>query len=266
MRYHSAMASCSHCGAARPATAAPCPACGAVPSQAPELELSVPRRPGAAPPRARREPKGGQEVSIDLAFDPRASFSSQPSEGRRSIVRTVAPTESVTPADAFAEARLLADYGDPPKHWLLSPFYAWRVMRRHRELKHALVLRSAEASRAAAEVEDALVVLAERIRSTAEQQPTYAEALEELRQAEQVLSSRDRVLAAENEAETARLASVDARLTKLESELAQAHAAERTVAAELVASQEALARTEVYLKRTDSELRAAQRDGGGARE
>jgi uncharacterized coiled-coil protein SlyX len=217
-------------------------------------------------PRPHKEPKGGEAVSIDLAFDPRASFTRDPSMGPQSIVRAVAPVESVPPADAFAEARLLADYGEPPKHWLVAPFYAWRVMRRHRELKRALVLRTAEAERASAEMEDALAVLAERIRSTAEQHPAYAEALEELRRAEQVLSSRDRVLAAENEAETARLASVDARLTKLESELAHAQAAERAAATELVASQEALARAEAHLKRADSELRAVQRDGGGARE
>jgi len=260
------MASCSTCGAERPATTGPCPACGALLSQAPEFELSVPPRSGRAVPRPQREPKGGEALSIDLAFDPRASLSSDPSAGPQSIVRPVATVESVAPADAFAEARLLADYGEAPKHWLLSPFYAWRVMRRHREVKRALVLRTAEAARASAEVEDALTVLAERIRSTAEQHPAYAEALEELRRAEQVLSSRDRVLAAENEAETARLASVDVRLTKLESELAQAQAVERAAAAELVASQEALARAEAHLKRTDSELRTVQREGGGARE
>jgi hypothetical protein len=161
---------------------------------------------------------------------------------------------------------LLADYGAVPSHWLLSPLYAVRVIKRQRELKRALAARKEEASRAAVEAEDAFVALAEEVRPVVEQQATFADVTSALRRAEELLRMRDRVLAAENEAEMARLASADARLTKLESDCATARAEEREAAAELVAVQEALAREETHAKRVEAELRAAQREPVGARE
>ena len=159
--------------------------------------------------------------------------------------------------DVAFDARLLADYGDPPGHWLLSPFYAWRVLRRLRELKKVLAGRREETKRAQQEVEDALVAFAERVRPVAERHAEFVQALEELRGAEDVLRSRDRVLASEQDAQTARLASVDGRLAKLEADLAHAQAEERAIAAELVSAQAALARGDAKLKRAESELRAA---------
>ncbi len=159
--------------------------------------------------------------------------------------------------DVAFDAKLLADYGDPPRHWLLSPLYAWRVLRRQRELKKVLVGRREETKRAHHEVEDALVAFAERVRPIAEHHPEFAQALEELRGAEDLLRSRDRVLASEQDAQTARLASVDGRLAKLEAEVAHAQAEERAIAAELVSAQAALARGDAKLKRAESELRSA---------
>jgi chromosome segregation ATPase len=160
--------------------------------------------------------------------------------------------------DLDFDARLLAEYGEPPRHWLLSPLYAWRVLRRLRQLKAALAGRREEASRTAGEVEDALVAFAERVRPVAEKEPGFATAAEELHRAEELLRSRDRVLATEQDAQNARLVQVDARLAKLENELGQAQSEEQGLAAELSTAQGALGREEAKLKRAEVEVRAAQ--------
>jgi hypothetical protein len=160
--------------------------------------------------------------------------------------------------DLAFDAQLLAEYGDPPRHWFLAPVYAWRVLRRQRELKRVLAGRRAEAERALVDVGDALVALCERVRPAAEKHTKYAAALEELHRAEELLRSRDQVLAAEQDAQNARLAAVDARITQLETDLAGTRDAERTVSLELAATQTALAREENKLKRAEGELRTAQ--------
>ncbi len=273
------MAVCSSCGAARPPTQAPCAKCGTVPPLVPELELATGPRSAPKPPRPRKEV---QEVQIDLAYDPRAyggresspsaSSSGVPSPASRGSTPSarsleVRPVQVLAgPPEAGSDARLLADYGAPPSHWLLSPLYAFRVLRRRRELRRALAARKEEATRAAAEAEDGLVATAEQVRAIAEQQATFTDVIGALRRAEELLRMRDRVLTAENDAEMARLASADARLIKLETDLATAQAEERSAAGELVAAQEALAREESHLKRTEGELRAAQREPSGTRE
>jgi hypothetical protein len=279
-----AMPSCPSCGAERVALAknAPCAACGAgaIPGAptagAPDFELDMPKRP--APKAAAPRKKVEEEVTLELAVDPRSLVTSpavadrgsnaetvvQP--GQALILRPAAPGGALSVGDVAFDARLLADYGDPPKHWLLSPFYAWRVLRRRRELRKGLAVRLDEAKRAATEVEDALVAFAERSRPVAEKQSEFARSIQELRGAEDVLRSRDRVLATEQDAQTARLAAVDARLAKLEAELAHAQAEERVIAGELASGQAALARGESKLRRAESELRAAQqRETDGSR-
>jgi hypothetical protein len=266
MRYHEAMPSCPSCGAPIDASAknAPCVACGALPAgpaAIPDLELDVPKR--AAPKPAAARKKVDEEVTLELAVEPRtipvprgpsASAGVQP--GQALILRGQSTVASV--GDVAFDARLLADYGDPPGHWLGLPMYAWRVLKRRRELRRGLAGRREEAKRAAGEVEDALVAFAERVRPVAEKHAEFARGIEELRGAEDVLRSRDRVLASEQDAQTARLAAVDARLAKLEAELAHAQAEERTIAGELASAQAALARGESKLRRAESELRSAQ--------
>jgi chromosome segregation ATPase len=159
--------------------------------------------------------------------------------------------------DLAFDAKLLADYGEPPKHWLLRPMYAWRVLWRRRELKRALLVRREEAKRAAGEVEDLLVAVADQVRSDAEKRETFHVAIEHLRVAEDLLRSRDRVFAEEQDAQRARLTQFDSRLRALESELATAQAEERAIAADLAAVQAALARAETLRKRGDSMKRSA---------
>jgi hypothetical protein len=151
----------------------------------------------------------------------------------------------------------------PPSSWAKSPFYAWRVLWRRRELRAALVARQAEAAHAENVVEEALVNLSERVRPAAEKNPAFAAPLAELTRAEDVLRSRDRVLAADQDAHRARLAQVDERIAKIEAELAQLQAQERLVATDLTATQNSLAREEASLKRAESELKAALARGEG---
>jgi hypothetical protein len=260
------MSSCPSCGAQRlPGAAnAPCRTCGA--RAAPELELDVPKRP-LPRPSARKAVE--VEPALELAVDPRSfggadaaasrALQSAPSAAFKPSASRDARTELAPDVgDVAFDARLLAEYGAPPKHWLLSPLYAWRVLTRRRELRRVLAGRQEEAARAAHDVEDALVAFAERARPVAEKHAEYTRAIEELRGAEDVLRSRDRVLASEQDAQTARLASVDARLDKLEAEVAHAQAEERAIAAEVASAQAALARGESKLKRAESELRSAQ--------
>lgn len=260
-----AMPSCPSCGAPIDASAphAPCAACGAAPTgpqarrgpPAPDFELDVPKRP---PPKPVARRKVEEEVTLELAIEPRAPVVERRSAvaGPALVVRGKADMARV--GDVAFDASLLADYGDPPGHWMRAPFYAWRVLTRRRELRKGLAGRREEAKRAATEVEDALVAFAERVRPAAEKHAELARSVEELRGAEDVLRSRDRVLASEQDAQTARLAAVDARLAKLEAELAQAQAEERTIAGELASAQAALARGESKLRRAESELQSAQ--------
>jgi hypothetical protein len=253
------------------------------PPQGPSLELDIPSRKA---PKAAPKKKQEEELSLELAIDPRslvqpAVDKPAPPSGPRST-GGVSPSAAIVPTkgglattrrslapgpqvgDIEFDARLLADFGDRPRHWLLSGLYAWRVLRRQREVRHALVGRKEEAQRSSTELEDALVALAERIKPAVEQKEGYADSLSEAKRAEETLRSRDAVLAADQDAHNARLAAVEARVAKLEAELVEAQAAERAIVAEIAASQGALGRAESKLKRAESELRAAAREGTGS--
>jgi hypothetical protein len=226
----------------------------------PDLELAVRPPPKPKPPAPRRKP--GDEVSLELAVDPRALVAERAVEAHASPAATAPlhPPEY----DLAADARVLAEYGAAPASWVTAPLYAWRVMKRQRVLKAALAARKTEAEHLATVLDDALVAFAERVRPAAEKAPGYSAALEDLARAEDVLRSRDKVLAAEQDAQKARLAQVDARLTALESELSQAQIEERLAAEALSSTQGALAREEAKLRRAEGELAAArQREGGG---
>lgn len=232
------------------------------PSAVPELELDT--RQSAA---SRTKPKGEthEEAPLELAIDPRQLVDQRSEPSPRAAQHLAPPVAGapLAPVDDLAfDAHLLADYGEPPRHWLLSPLYAYRVFKRRRELKAALAGRREEAARAASEAEDALIEFAERARPTSERTPMYGRPLDELRAAEELLRSRDKVLAAEQDAQNARLAQVDARLVNLEAELAQAQSEERAIGLQLSDAQGALGREEARLKRAETELRAANQRAG----
>ena len=273
------MASCGTCGAEGLASGQACPRCGSMP--APDLELGARPRPAAKPakPKVQQE-----ELSLELAVDPRELVAQRSAEpmppapaayataqvvrGGQSapLARPPAP-QAIAPrpghpvqaqSDLETDALVLADYGDAPGTWVFAPMYAWRVIKRQRELKAALAVRKQEAEHAQTALEDALVALAERARPMAEKTQTYLMALEELSRAEDMLRSRDRVLAAEQDAQKSRLQQVDARVGKAEGDLAAAQANERGVASELASAQGALARAEAKLKKAEGELKAVQ--------
>jgi hypothetical protein len=230
------------------------------------LELDMPVR--AAKPVAPRKTIE-QEVSLELAIDPRTLIQPiEPLGASRAAISNAGGailqsggkgTRHPAVHDVAFDANLLAEYGDAPSSWVMTPLYAWRVLRRQRELKQALLGRREEAGRTSTELEDALVAFAQRVRPAAEHLEGYSPMLADVNRAEEALRSRDAVLAAEQDAQMGRLASVDARLTKLEADLAKAQAEERAAAAEISSAQGALSRAEAKVKRADSEFRAAQR-------
>jgi hypothetical protein len=262
---------------------------------APELELDLRAKPAPKPVQPRK--KVQEDVPLELAVDPRELVKQRAAEGHgpamtpimggtpyggpggtRAMGAAAMSAQVVRGAPAGGtsaqlqggetelevDARTLADFGEAPAGLLVTPLYAWRVLKRQRVLKTAHAARVVEAEHAATVLEDALVAFAERVRPAAEKVTGYAVALEDLQRAEDVLRSRDKVLAAEQDAQKARLAQVDARLVKLEEEMLQAHTDERVTAQELSAAQGALAREEAKLKRAEVELKAAtQRQGGG---
>lgn len=239
----------------------------------PELELDLPAAPSQKP-KPRQEPQA--DAPLELAIDPRVLVQERLSAASAPPVdRSLLPAAPALPSaplrtplaaapDVAFDAQLLADHGELPRHWLLSPLYAYRVLKRRRELKRGLAGRREEAARAADEAEDALVAFAERARTPAEAAPPYSQALEELHRAEDLLRSRDRVLAAEQDAQNSRLGQIDARLANLEAELARAEADEQTSLAQLADARGELGREEARLKRAESELRAAQQRPSGS--
>jgi hypothetical protein len=256
---------------------APCASCGAPTSAMKSLELALP----AADPGARRARRRDEapELPIELAYDPRWARSGtglvpgEVAEPRAPVppqpslrLQTPAARKAADdPFDIVSDARLLADYGAPPDRWIACAAYAWRVLRKRRQLARALSTRREEAKRAASEHEDALVAFAEQARPTAEQRPAYADPIERLRRSEEVLVKRRDALAAQNDADSLRLASIDASISRLEAERDRAANEERLAATELAGAQSALEQEESALKRAEMEARAAQqreRTGG----
>jgi hypothetical protein len=251
------------------------------PAASPSLELDVPIRKAQKAP-AKKAPEA--EIHLELAIDPRtlqqpAVTDPAPPSGPRPRVSVSAPpgkshgsalavrrevSGGLSVADMASDASLLADYGEPPGHWLLSGLYAWRVLRKQREIKGALVGRREEAARAATALEDALVAFAERVKPAAKNVETYTNLLAEAQKADELLRSRDAVLAADQDAHRARLAAVASRLASLEADVSSAQGADRAIATEVASSQGALGRAEAKLKRAESELRAAAREGVGS--
>jgi hypothetical protein len=275
------MASCPSCGAETGASGGACPRCGR--TAAASLELDVPaRRPQKA---SQTKKKADDEIVLELAVDPRSLVQPPSSEvlpvsgprarggsgaamtpvrsGAGPLVARREMPPAVEVGDIGFDAQLLADYGEPPGHWLLSALYAWKVLARQRGIKAALAGRRDEAARATAALEDALVAFAERAKPAAEKREAYAPLLAEAESAEGTLRSRDAVLAADQKAHSARLAAVESRVATLEAELQGAQSSERALVAELASSQGALGRAEAKLKRAESELRAATREGVG---
>ncbi|MGA7119560.1 MAG: hypothetical protein WBY94_05640 [Polyangiaceae bacterium] len=189
------------------------------PRQVPELELDVRSVPAPKPkPRSVEVP----QRPLELAVDPRTLVQERAS--LRSPILGAPLAGLASPAQIAFDGRLLADFGQPPRHPLLSPLYAYRVLRRRRALRPALADKRAAAARAREKVEEALLSFAERVRAAGEKADEYAQAFAELRDAEEVLRVREGELALDQVAQTARLSQVQSRISTLQADLAETQA------------------------------------------
>jgi hypothetical protein len=153
------------------------------------------------------------------------------------------------------DARAVADYEPVPDGFLMTPLYAFRVMRRRSELRDILERVREKNERAQNEALDALVALGERL------VPLVGGGLEQVQAAEQVLRVRDTALASEMDAHKGRLAEIEVRLATAENELAAAESAATIVQAELDEARQHKARIEAKMKRAEIEMRNAEAVG-----
>jgi hypothetical protein len=165
-------------------------------------------------------------------------------------------TPSVAPVEAF-EAKVLGAFGEAPKHFWQAPFYAWRVRRRLSELRQDLAERRKQAERGVQALEQALVALGQRARSTAERNTQYGRTLDTLRTHEQTLRQRDTALMTEMDGHNRKLAVIDQKISELQAVVVQAQGEERRLSDELGMAQAAVQRAEAKLKRLDIDLRSA---------
>ena len=215
-------------------------------------------------------PGGG---SIDLAGDAAPEWTggtgspaaAAPSGPRGAAAKPASSALAATDDGGLAAARALAAYGDAPRDWWKTPFYAYHVLMRQRELRSALATKRVEVEKARAASDDALVVLAERGRTLAATKDIYKKLLDPVAVAESALRERDGALAAATEAHKRETSGLDASIAAEEHELAGARAEEKAYADQFAAADAVRQRADARVKRIDIELRAAvARAGGGA--
>ena len=250
------MAECPSCKAEGYSPGAACAVCGV--RSLPELELDIPAPRSRASAKTKAAPRV-EPISLDLKLDlpdlPDGPLPGQNAEAGRK-------------EDEGLEARTLADYGPTPTSWLGAPKYAYRVWKRQRELRAALVARREEAALAQEAATDALVACGERARKSASKEPAYGTLLQELKAREDILRSRDQSLAKEQEAHAERVAAIDGRIARLEEELSEVTADEHVIVEELAQADAARKRSEAKAKRAEIEIRtlraAAAKSSQGA--
>ncbi len=218
------------------------------------LELDV--KPGG-PPRSGAGYAAPSPAKVAQPQGPPSLRAPAPAPSFRPIAAGVAERYGAeAPIETF-EARVLGEFGDPPKHWWQTPLYAWRVRQRLQELRQELAARAKASERAAAALEAALVALGQRARGTAEKNPAYGRTLDVLRLHEQTLRQRDSALMAETDSHNRKLAVTDQKIAELQTQLGIVHAEERRLSDELTMVEATIQRSEAKLKRLDIELRSA---------
>jgi hypothetical protein len=175
---------------------------------------------------------GGAPIELDSqAAPPPQSMRIAPAARASGTMAAVTPPHSVVSIEVDRyDARVLADFGEPPQGLLSMPLYAFRVKTRQIELRRALSTRRSEAERVNARLEDALVAFGERVRAILEKTPGHHRMLEDVIAAEQLAMERDGKLAGEMNAHRTRAAAMDARLAPLEAALESAKEEERQLA------------------------------------
>jgi hypothetical protein len=266
-------ASAGKMAAAGPAAAAKAGTAGGAPSASMRAAQPGPMRPRMESrseaersnnafndPGARTFEKDDDEESVRIELAP-AQVAPPPKPAPAPIVKEPTGEEEISPR----EARALADYGEAPDSPLKTPLYAYRVLRRRKELMKIAAQKKREADRAEAAAEDAMVVFAELVRPTAERYGgSYDLAFEQVRATERVLGERDAVLAQETDAHNQRKAQIDARLSEEEAELTKIQMEERQIAGELAEAEKLLRRAEARAKSAEMEIQSVNADAQGA--
>lgn len=273
------MAACGTCGEIL-GEGGLCPSCPR-PSM-PDLELAIPAREKPKPkPRAVKK----EEQELELAFDVRKShdpssslsgiglspgFAPDPARiSNPNVAVASAPTSMRTrlassprashpddgPPDPLARARLLANYGEPPKSFFLSPLYTHRVYRRRGELRRALAGRREDAARAKEAVLNAMVELGSRARAQARTVAVTKDLVTAIERSEAVLRSQHEAASKEESSHTERLRGVETRLRECEEALLVSRAEEERALAAHTALLEEKARAEAQKKRAEVMLR-----------
>lgn len=175
------------------------------------------------------EPPPGGALDLDLAgpgedYAPHAPVAAEPEKPREAIARPAPAAGDAIEIDPF-EVRALADYGPDPKGIVAAVPYAFRVLRRQRELKRALedvrrTLRDAEAKR-----DERLIELGTLLKPILLGNPAYASIASSLGTAEKLVSEREQALAETNSAFRDKARAIDEQISALDPSLAAARAA-----------------------------------------
>jgi hypothetical protein len=207
---------------------------------------------------------GGENLELDLGTEAAKKAAVAASAAAAAAAAPKPPPPLTEAQTSEREARALANYGEPPASLLKTPMYAYRVLRRRKQLKKLAEGKRKEAERADAAAEDALMAFAEIVRPTAERfGGSYDLAFEAVRAAERVLGERDAVLAAETDAHNQKKADIDARLTDQEAQLTQIQIEERQISGELAEAEALLRRAETRAKHADLEMKSAMAQAQG---
>ncbi len=176
------------------------------------------------------EPPPGGALDLDLGspeadYEPHAPVAPEPEKPkpREAITRPGPAAGEGIEIDPF-EVRALADYGPDPKGIVAAVPYAFRVLRRQRDLKRALEgvrrnLRDAEAKR-----DERLIELGTLLKPIILGNAEYASIASSLGSAEKLVSEREQALAETNSAFRDKAKAIDEQIVQLDPTLAAARA------------------------------------------
>jgi len=237
----------------------------------PDLDLGLSQKPAsrAGPGATRRQPPTPSsaafefDASLDddlmtgladvaLALDLPAGANVQDPANRPESPRERRWPTGVTPETEAALidgalVRPLCSWGDPPKTWWRTPFYALLVYQGHRDLLGELKPITAELRQVEAKRDQSLAALAMQLRSTLESDPRFAPALEALQAADAACDSTQTQLQRLQTQSTYEIQAVEQAIATTETHLTELQAA-------LHAAQQALGNAEMDLQREQARI------------
>ncbi len=221
------------------------------------------------------ESKASLTLEVDSGPQPVASRRPQSLAAQAAAAAAVVstpPGETTTPSGAPRPALLerpavqvdvidvavLADFGRPPANALLCALYAWRVLRRKRELGRVLPKARAAAAAAEHDRDELLVAIAERARCKIQDDREMAGYLRPLEHIEQVAGEREKTLAARSGDYATAVGTIDARIAAEDGDAAAAQQRLKQARDTFEARSQELARAQAMFKRAEIELRNRQ--------